>query len=199
MVLSGKAQLAGVTRSLRLAEKQRPFYYRIIGYDAVHIFVHPDNPVSSLTKQQLKAIYTGRLTNWYEVGGPDASVVCITQIWGEKRAQMIEFQEDVMDRVPYRNDRKEVDRQSDQVAALLVEPYRITAVSSASARSGIKAVAIEGFLPEPDHVRSGAYLLSRPLLLVSQAPPTSEVKQFIDFMVTPQGQEIVARTFVPIQ
>src|SRR2546427_1128565 len=58
---------------------------------------------------------------------------------------------------------------SSDLAALLSEPYGITAVSPAFARPGIKAVAIEGFLPEPEHVRSGAYLLSRPLLLVSRS------------------------------
>jgi phosphate transport system substrate-binding protein len=70
MILRGKAQLAGVSRSLTLEEKQRRFYYRIIGYDAVGIYVHPANPVTSLTKQQLKAIHTGKITNWNEVGGP---------------------------------------------------------------------------------------------------------------------------------
>lgn len=56
MVLRGEAQLAGVSRSLSSQEKQRRFYNRIIGYDAVGIFVHPTHPVTTLTKEQLKAI-----------------------------------------------------------------------------------------------------------------------------------------------
>lgn len=199
MVLSGKAHLAGVSRPLTLAEKQRPLYYRIIGYDAISVSVHPDNPVSSLTKQQLKAIYTGQISNWKEVGGPDAAIVCITLVWGAGRALMIEFREHVMDGVPYRSDRKEFDLQSDAATALLSESYGITALSVAYTHPGIKAVAIEGFLPTLEHIRSGAYLLSRPLLLVSQAHPTSEVKQFIDFMVSPEGQASVAHAFVPIR
>lgn len=119
MVLRGEAQLAGVARSLTLDEKSRRIHYQVIGYDAVSVFVHPTNPVATLTKQQLKGIYTGRITNWRDVGGPDAPIVCITQVWGAKRAQMVEFHESVMDGAPYRRDRKEVDLQSDQVAALL--------------------------------------------------------------------------------
>ena len=199
MVLRGEAHLAGVSRSLTLEEKQRRFYYRIIGYDAVGIYVHPANPVTSLTKQQLKAIHTGRITNWNEVGGADAPVVCITQDWGAKPAQMVEFQQNIMDDAPYREDRKEFPRQPDQVAALLQEPYGIIAISPAFARPGVKAIAIDGFAPEPRHVQSGAYLLSRPLLLVSQAHPPGQVKQFIDFLLGPEGQEIVGRKFVPVR
>jgi phosphate transport system substrate-binding protein len=198
MVLRGEVQLAGVARSLTLEEKQRSLYYRIIGYDAVGIYVHPTNPVTSLTKQQLKAIYTGRITNWNEVGGADAPIVCI-MIWGAKRSMMIEFQENILDGAPYRTDRKEVDRQPDAVDALLPEPYGITALSPAFARPGIKVVSIDGFVPEPQHIRSGAYLLSRPLLLVSPAHPPGAVKQFIDFLLGPEGQEIVARKFVSVR
>jgi phosphate transport system substrate-binding protein len=199
MILRGEAQLAGISRSLTLEEKQRRFYYRIIGYDAVGIYVHPANPVTSLTKQQLKAIHTGQITNWNEVGGADAPIVCITQNWGASPAQMIEFQRNIMDGASYREDRQEFAQQSDQVTALLPEPYGIIAISPAFAQAGIKAVAIDGFAPEPQHVQSGAYLLSRPLLLVSQAHPPSAVKQFIDFLLAPEGQEIVARKFVPIR
>jgi phosphate transport system substrate-binding protein len=199
LVLRGEAPLAGVGRSLTLAEKQRRIYYQIIGYDAVAVFIHPDNPLATLTQPQLKAIYTGRTTNWNEVGGPDARIVCITQIWGAKRAQMVEFQQQVMDGAPYRDDRREVDLQSDQVTALLAERHGITALSPAFARPGIKTVSIEGFPPEPRHIRSGAYLLSRSLLLVSPAHPKPDVKQFLDFMLSREGQAIVARKFVPVR
>lgn len=199
MVQRGEASLAGVARSLTLEEKQQRLYYRIIGFDAIGIYVHPSNPVTNLTKQEIKAIYTGRIRNWQEVGGADASIVCITQIWGGKRAQMLEVQENLMDGAPYREDRKEVDRQSDMVAALLLEPYGIAALSQSFAQSGAKALAIDGFVPEPQHVQSGAYLLSRPLLLVSQAHPPTQVKQFIDFILSPVGQAIVARKFVPVR
>jgi phosphate transport system substrate-binding protein len=199
MVMGGEAPLAGVSRSLTLEEKQQRLYYRIIGYDAVVIYVHTSNPVTSLTKQQLKAIFTGRMTNWQEVGGADAPIVCITLDRGDKRAQVVVFQEHVMDGAPYREDRREVDQSSDVVATLRTEPYGISILSPAFASVGIKALAIDGFTPEPQHVQSGAYLLSRPLLLVSQAHPPSQVKQFIDFMLSPEGQEIVARKFVPVR
>ena len=199
MVLRGEAQLAGVSRSLTFEEKQRRLYYRIIGYDAVGIYVHPTNPVTTLTKPQLKAVYTGQITNWKELGGVDAPIVLITVIASAGRALITELQDNIMDGAPFREDRIEADRQLEAVAALVPKIYGITAASPAFAQAGIKALAIDGFAPEPPHVRSGAYLLSRPLLLVSQAHQPTQVKQFIDFMLSPEGQEIVARKFVPIR
>ena len=199
MILGGQAQLAGVSRSLTLDEKTRRIHYQVIGYDAVSVFVHPTNPVTTLTREQLKSIYTGRITNWKDVGGPDARIVWITQILSGDRGQMIEFQRDVMDGASLRRDRREVDQQSDQVTALISERYGIAEISRAFARRGIKAVSIDGFPPEPKNIRSGAYILSRPLLLVSEAHPNAEVKQFLAFMLTREGQEIVAWKFVPVR
>jgi phosphate transport system substrate-binding protein len=199
MVLRGEAQLAGVSRSLSSQEKQQRFYYRIIGYDAVGIFVHPTNPLTTLTREQLKAVYTGRITNWKELGGVDAPIGLITVNLGSGRGLVSELQDSIMDGAPYREDRIAVELQREAVAALVAQSDGITAASPAFALAGIKALTIDGFAPEPQHVQSGAYLLSRPLLLVSQAHPPGQIKQFIDFMLSPEGQEIVARIFVPVR
>jgi phosphate transport system substrate-binding protein len=199
IVLRGEAQLAGVSRSLSSQEKQQRFCYRIIGYDAVGIFVHPTNPLTTLTTEQLKAVYTGRITNWKELGGVDAPIGLITVNSGSGRGLVSELQDSIMDGAPYREDRIEVELQREAVAALVPKLDGITAASPAFAQAGIKALAIDGFAPEPQHVQSGAYLLSRPLLLVSQAHPPGQIKQFIDFMLSPEGQEIVAHKFVPVR
>ena len=199
LVVRGAAPLAGVSRSLTVVEKQQRIYYQTIGYDAVAVYVHGSNPVSSLSKAALKDIYTGRVRNWKEVGGKDAPLVLITQNPGTGRAIMVEFRDQVMDGAPYREDRRVVDRQPDQVAALLSEPDGITAVSLASARPGINALTIEGFPPDPRSVRSGAYLLSRPLLLVTPARPSPDARRFVEFMLSPEGQAIVARNFITVR
>src|SRR4030095_8719678 len=104
-----------------------------------------------------------------------------------------------MDGVAYREDRREVDRQPDQVAALLSEPQGITAVSLASARPALRALAIDAFPPDPRSVRSGASLLSRPLILVIPARPDPDARRFVEFMLSPEGQAIVAREFVTVR
>jgi phosphate transport system substrate-binding protein len=199
LVVRGAAPLAGVSRGLTLVEKQQRIYYQTIGYDAIAVYVHGSNPVTGLSKVALKDIYTGRIRSWKEVGGKDAPLVVITQVWGGQRAQMVEFRDQILDGAAYREDRVEVDRQSDQVAALLSEPRGITAVSLAMARPGITALAIEAFPPDARSVRSGAYLLSRPLLLVTPARPDPDARRFVEFMLSPEGQAIVARKFLPVR
>jgi phosphate transport system substrate-binding protein len=199
LVVRGAAPLAGVSRSLSTVEKQERIYYQTIGYDAIAVFVHGSNPVTSLSKADLKGIFTGRIQSWKEVGGKNAPLVVITEIWGVKRAGMVEFRDQVMDGGAYREDRREVDLPTDQVAALLTEPHGITFVSLSLARPGIKAVAIDGFSPDARSVRSGAYILSRPLLLVMPARPDPDARRFVEFMHSADGQAIVARKFLSVR
>ena len=199
LVVRSEAPLAGVSRALTQSERREGFYYRIVGYDAVTVAVHASNPVTGLTLAQLKAIYTGKITNWKDVGGAKAPIVLITQIWGAGRAQMVEFQSHVMGGLAYRADRREVDLQRDQVRALLVERHGIIAVSASVMPPGLRSITIDGYAPEPEHVRSGAYVLSRPLVLVAPRHPEPEVKRFIDFVLSGDGQAIVARRFVTVQ
>jgi phosphate transport system substrate-binding protein len=195
----GEASLAGIARALSPLDRRHGFYYRIIGYDTVVVVVHPDNPVTTLTLHQLKGLYTGRLTNWKAVGGRDAGIVVITEVWGTGHAPMVWFQGQVMNGAPFRPDRSELTGPRARLAALRDNPRAVTAVSLTFAASGARPIAIDGYPPEPQHARSGAYILSRPLLLVAPPRPGAEVKRFIDFMMSPAGQRIVARRFVPIR
>jgi phosphate transport system substrate-binding protein len=112
---------------------------------------------------------------------------------------MVEFQAHAMDGAPYRADRREFDTQRDAANALLTERHGIAAISAAFVRPGVKPLAIDGYSPGPENVRSGAYLLSRPLLLVAPTQPTPEAKRFVEFLLSREGQQIVSRQFVTVQ
>jgi phosphate transport system substrate-binding protein len=198
-VLAGQADISGLSRGLSPAEKRLPIHYEIIGYDAMAAFVHPSNRVSVLTRRQLKAIYTGRATNWKEVGGADAPIVPVTGVTETGRALLVEFRQHVMDGLEYAPRRWEIDRLEERVAAVAATPNAIVVVSLAFARPGVKTVAIEGFSPEPATVRSGAYLLSRPLLLVVRTKAQPAARQFMEFMLGSEGQQIVGRKFVSVR
>ena len=75
----------------------------------------------------------------------------------------------------------------------------ITFAAMAEAQSaGVHAVAVEGVTPTVKTVRAGAYLLTRPLILVARERPTGALKQFYDFMLSADGQQIVARSYVSL-
>lgn len=198
-LLEGKTQLAGVSRSLTASEKAEKLNYQIIGYDAIAVFVHKNNPVKNVSKEQIKDIFTGKIKNWKQVGGKDAPIVCITEIWGQNRATMIEFQRLAMDGAEYTRDRKEVDKPIEQVAALIEEENGICNVTLAFKRPEVKALSVENVEPGINNVRSGSYLFSRPLILLTKGLPKGDVKKFIDFILSSEGQKIVEKHFVTVK
>lgn len=194
-LLAGKAKLAGASRPLKPEEESKGAYSQIIGYDAICVFINSDNPVEGLTSDQVKDIFTGKIKNWKEVGGDDADIVVVTEIIGEKRATSLEFQTLVMDDEPYLEQRKEVDLPVDEVKAVVDDKNAIAGASIAFSRPGARAVAINNVEPSSSNVRSGAYLLSRPLVLATKGQPKGIYKQFIDYMTSSEGQEIVGKKF----
>lgn len=198
-LLRGEADLAGLSRSLTLAEKQLGLGYVVIGHDPIGVFVHPANPVASLTHDELRAIYTGRVRNWKEVGGLDAPVVCITQTLSAKTGKMLEFQQRVLHGAAYREDRTECDRQSDQARALAAEPHGIAALSFAFATPEIRDLEIHDDTDDADDGRPEGYAFIRPLILVTKPQSSPAVEQFLDFILSKDGQAIVDRSFLPIR
>lgn len=198
-LLKGEADLAGLSRSLTVAEKQLGLGYVVIGHDPVAVYVHPANPVASLTRDELRAIYTGEVRNWREVGGRDAPVVCITQTLSATPGKMMEFQQRILHGAAYREDRRECDRQSDQASALASEPNGIATLSLAFAVPGIRGVAIDEGTDEADEARPEGYVFIRPLILVTRPQSAPAVERFLDFILSKDGQAIVDRSFLPIR
>jgi phosphate transport system substrate-binding protein len=197
-MFAGQVSVAGVTRNLTEAELARAPHVVLIGYDALGIFVSDASAVEGLTRAQLKAIYTGRIRSWKQVGGADVPITVCTERLASKRATLDTVRTVALDGEPY-GPVRELDDPADCLQLALREPGVVTAATMAYAIPGVRAVPLDGLLPAPDQVRSGRYLLSRPMLLVTRAPPTGALKEFFDFMVSPASQDVVARRFVPIR
>jgi phosphate transport system substrate-binding protein len=205
-LLDGKVTLAGASRALKAEEKRQKLLGTAVGYDAIAVFVHRNNPVKDLTKEQLKGIFTGRIKNWKEVGGKNAPIRPNTEIAGEQRATMLAFQEMAMDNAAYGSGFKEIDFPRDQIVDVAKNENSICSVSygllasvDADLRGKVKALTVNGIEPTDRNIQSGAYLISRPLLLVTKGLPKGSVKKFIDFMLSPEGQKIVGINFVPVR
>jgi phosphate transport system substrate-binding protein len=205
-LIAGKVNVAGASRPLKPAEKSAGVLGTVIGYDAVAVFIHKDNPIKDLSKEQLKGIFTGKIKNWKEVGGKDAPIAVNTEIQGGKRATMEMFNELVMDKAPYGAGFKEIDLPKDQIIEVAKNPNGIgtpslglLAAVPADVRAKVKAIFVDGIEPTPDDIQSGAYLISRPLNLATMGPPKGDVKAFVDFMLSPEGQTFVAKDFVPVR
>jgi len=196
-VIEGKVSLGGLARPLYENEKAAVAAWQIIGFDALGVLVHPSNTVNSLTRAQLKDVYSGRITNWKDVGGADQAIVVFTEQLNSNKATLAVIKELVLDGGAY-GPVKEREYYMDCVWAVEAEPRGITSATISLHRSKVKIVAVEGVLPERAHVASGKYLLSRPLVLITMMP-SGNVRKFFEFVLTPEGQAIVSKDFVPVK
>lgn len=204
-LIDGKVDIAGASRPLKTEEKKEKLSSATIGYDAIAVFVHKSNPVKQLTKSQLKGIFTGQIKNWKEVGGKNAPIVPNTETLDGKRATIEMFQEHVMDGSAYAKF-KQIDLPRDQIVELAKEENGICSVSlgllatlRSDVREKVKVVSVDGIEPTEKNVQSGAYLISRPLLLVTKGVAKGDAKEFIKFILSADGQAIVAKNFVPVR
>jgi len=205
-LIAGKVTIAGASRQLKPEEKKEKLVGHIIGYDAIAVFVHKNNPVKDLKKADLKAIFTGQITNWKQVGGKDAPIRPNTEIQGGKRATLEFFQENVMDGAAFGKGFKQIDLPKDQITETAKDENAICAVSlglltalGSDVKASVKTISVAGIQPADKSVKSGEYPISRPLVLATKGLPTGNVKRFIDFMLGPDGQAVVRKNFVPVR
>ncbi len=203
-LLDGRASIAGCSRALRPEEKKKGLSAVTIGYDAVGIYVNATNPVKRLTMEQLRGIFRGRITNWREVGGKDAPILPITGMPTAGRGSTDFFQERVMRGAPFGRN-KEVGLPRDQAIELARHENAITYVSTGLVKvvgddvhSRMKLVAVDRTLPTEHNVRSGAYPITRPLLLVTRGKARGDEKEFIDFILSRGGQAIIEENFTSV-
>ncbi len=204
-LINGEANLAGASRALKKKERKQVLG-KTIGYDAIAVFIHKENPVKNLTKAQLKGIFTGEIKNWKDVGGNDAPITPNTEILGDQRATMLVFQKMAMDGADYGKGFNEIDLPRDQIVQLASDRNGICSVSFGllaatreSVKNKVKSVSVNGIEPTPKNIKSGAYLISRPLTLATKGLPKGDVKEFISFILSPEGQKIVGINFVPVR
>jgi phosphate transport system substrate-binding protein len=185
-----------VARELSPEEKSKVGGAVVIGYDVMGVFVNGGLPVKGLTRAQLREIFTGRAKNWSQFQGPDRPITVYSERLTGGRATVKAFRDMVLGSEPY-GPLKELDDATDCIADVAKDPGGITASSMSFAAPGVTALAVEGAAPTRAAVQDGSYLLKRPLILVTRDIPAGSVKAFLDFMLTPDAQQIVGRKFVP--
>ncbi|SCM73043.1 substrate-binding domain-containing protein [Desulfovibrio sp. 86] len=196
-VAAGKVSMGGLASAITDKEKAQVVAWQVIGYDVMGVFVHPSNPVRSLTMDQLRAIFSGRETNWKAFGGPDAPIVVYSEALAGGRATVKAFQDMVLRGDAY-GKLVELDDAVDCVADVAKDPAGITASSLSFAIPGVEVLKVNGAAPEKAAVQSGAYPLKRPLTLIT-LQPTGNIQAFFDFMLSPEGQDVVSKHFVPVK
>jgi phosphate transport system substrate-binding protein len=198
ILMEGRADLSGLSRSLKSTEKAQHPYYVIIGYAALAVYVHPDNPSPSLGRAQLKALFTGRVKNWKEVGGPDAPVELVTVELSTGSGTTDFFRTVVMEGAPFAPTHA-FEHSRDVLAYVASHPHAVAFGTLAADVQGVRVLPVDGVAPGAEAVRTADYPLSRPLVLATRGVPEGSLKAFLDYVMSPEGQAIVARSFIPVR
>jgi phosphate transport system substrate-binding protein len=119
-------------------------------------------------------------------------VVACTEHLDSERATLEAFRQLALDGAAF-GPVKELEDPADCLKHVTSDPGGITPATTAYAIAGVRAVAIDGIAPDVQHIRDSSYLLTRPLLLVTREAPTGALRDFVDFMVSPEGQALVAQ------
>ncbi len=186
---TGAAQIGTSSRELKEDEKKN-LHQALIARDGIAIVVHPENKVADLTVAQVQKIFAGKITNWKEVGGKDAPIrVVIREAGSGTRGA---FEELVMGKVAV-TDRTIVQGSTGAVRQTVSgDPNAIGYISFDALGKEVKSLKVEGVEPRAENVKNGKYKVARPFLILTKGAPAGIVKAFIDFVLSDEGQAIVA-------
>ncbi len=192
---AGKTDLGGVAREVKPAILAKGVKKYLIGRDAIGVIVNAKNPVQSLSLAQLKQIFTGKITNWKQVGGPDMAIH--VYIVNPQSATRKVFQKVVLGGAKYAGKIQTVRPDPAIVAKVAADPAGIGQLSFAliGEGKGVKRIKPDGQEPT---VNNPNYPITRPLYLITKGEPTGAVKKFIDWARSAEGQKIVKQFFVGI-
>lgn len=214
-LINGTVDLANASRKIKdeeIADAQsngiEPVEH-IIARDAIAVIVNPENPVNQLTLQQISDIYSGKISNWSEVGGEDRPIVRLSR--ETNSGTHVYFLETVLrlgnseDKTLFSMDTLLLPSSEGIIAEVRQNPNAIGYDGLGYVPKDLKMIAIaegEGgayVLPAILTVNDKTYPIARDLYMYTDGEPMGVVKEYLDWILSPQAQEIVAELgFVPV-
>ncbi len=204
-VHEGTATIGISSRDLKDDEKTWGLTEHKIALDAIAVVVHPDNSLSDLTKEQIQKIFKGEITNWKEVGGVDKEIIVVSRESGSGTRGAFEE----LLGLEKKND--------DGTKTSLVIENALIAESNGTVKSNIaskgdsigymslgvidqtvKALKIDGVEATVENVKSKTYSVWRPFYMLTKGEIKEPVKTFLDFIMSDEGQEIVAEKYIKV-
>ena len=196
-LLTGEVELVGLDRPLTQAEKAQGLTARLLGWDALTVAVHHNNPLDSVPFEVLRGIMAGNISQWQDCGGADLPIVVVTCPRGSRvRDAVRELLLDGQPLLPRAVVAAIVD-QADTHVALFPGGIAILGAGMLDDPRA-KALQVDGALPEVAALANGRYPLAKPLFLVTRGTPRDELKVFVDLAAGSVGEEILAKHFVPL-
>jgi len=200
-ILNGTTDICNSSRPMKESEKQKlkekygtPGVEIKCAIDGLSVYVNKSNPVDSLTLDQLKDIYTGKIKNWKEVGGKDADIVLYSR--ENNSGTYVYFKEEVLNNSDFHQTTQHIPGTASVVSAIVKDKNGIGYGGIAYGK-GVKHLKIKkdketpAYEPNAENIKNGNYPISRYLYMYVIKRPTGDLQQYIDWILSQEGQKIV--------
>jgi phosphate transport system substrate-binding protein len=205
-LVDGYADIAMSSREMKNEEKEKMQQKRgttaketIVAWDGIIPIVHPSNSVKDLTIAQLKDIYTGKITDWEQVGGKKGDIIVVSRDFTSGTHEA--WAELVMNNEAIAASAQEKSSSGAVLETVANTPNAIgyDGIGYVEGNNRIKRVSVEGQAASAGSILDRSYKIARPLYLFTRNNPNTTVGEFLDFIVSPEGQALIREAkFVPL-
>ncbi|MDR0663380.1 MAG: phosphate ABC transporter substrate-binding protein [Spirochaetaceae bacterium] len=194
----GLVQIGNTGRSLKPDEVEKyglkTFPFAI---DGVAAAVNPANMVKALSKEQVKKIFAGEITNWNEIGGADANINVYIREDGSGTRET--FEELALEKGSLSAKANVVNSNGAMKTAIAQDKNAIGYVSIGHLDNSVAGVTFDGMAPTQTNAKDGSYKVTRLLYMNTKGEPAGITKSFIDYIYSPEGKDITtAAGYIPV-
>jgi len=209
-LINGTTDICNASRPMKKTEKEKlKQRYNTLGVeikaakDGLAVYVHESLPIAELTFAQLKSIYTGKITNWKDLGGPDTRII----LYGRENnsGTYVYYKDNVLDGQDYSATVQSLPGTAAVVNAVGKDKYGI-GYGGAAYGKGIKFLKVKkdaqtpGYEPTAENVKTGDYPITRYLYMYTRSKPTGAMKEYIDWILSSEGQQIATKVgYFPVR
>jgi len=162
----------------------------VIARDGIAIVAHPNIAINNLTIEQVRDIFSGKVTNWKELGGEDQNIFVVSREEGSGTRGA--FEEMVMGEDALITSSAILQPSNGSVRTTVsTTPYSVGYLSFGYLDDTVKSISIDGVAPTEPNAADGSYPIVRPLNMLTNGEPTGNVKAFLDFILSEAGQKLV--------
>lgn len=204
-LINGSCQVATMSRMLKQNEYEAAVHSEVlpvthvVAFDGIGMIVHPSNPLSQLSMEQVKQIYLGKYKSWKDLGGPNVPIVIISRDTNSGTYET--FETKVLNGAKIAKNCEYVGSNGAIRSRVQNTPGAIGYVGIGFLDKSIKALPVNGVIPTPGSVKSGKYPISRPLYMITKDYPAfgSHLFGYVNLYLSKKGHEIIESLgFIPV-
>lgn len=194
-VSEGRCDIGLASRNLKDEEKASGLTETVIAHDGIAMIVNPDNPIRNLSITDIVGIYTGKITNWSQVGGKDEKIVVIGREAGSGTRDGFESITKTKNACKYR---QELTSTGDVITTVAQNPNAIGYASAASIKNSVKALTVDGVAVNEENIQNGKYTIQRPFVLVTKKAVklSDAAKKFFDYATSRTSHDLISKAGV---